>query len=546
VTTLPSARNAILVARVEMRRSWRKLRANPGRLALLALAMVFPALIVVAAPFGAYFLGRTLRGDGLSIPLRPIRGFATFFVLLGVVGNCYRVLQQSGDLDEREGLLTTIPARDAAAGVLLAECGRLLVIGVVPVVGVVVGFALGARSPLSAVVLPGAALGLLALGVTGGFALGMALKLGFARSRFLASHKTAIGAVAFLVYMVVILFPQFAGITGRTFDLYAVLGAVPTGWLADLALLGAPGVSANPLRATLATGVVLVGVPAFTGLSIRLADRYWHADAVHPEDESDAVGTSAIDGTLVTVFEGFVSRPTLAVARKTWLRARRAPITLSYVLYPAFAFVVPLQNAVRTGVIPPTLPALVAIYGAWMTGAAFTLNPIGDEAATLPVTLIAPASGARLVRGKILPAVAIGVPATPIATAITGVLSPLGPVSIAGLVVAAVACGVGGAALAAGVGAVFPRFGSVNVTGNREAVVPSLTAFVVFSIGLFVLALPGLVAGVPAVASGLATAFDVSRAVVTAAGSLLTGLLLGVAGWIASRYAVRTIDSYTL
>ena len=121
MTTLPSARNAILVALVEMRRSWRKLRANPGRLALLALAMVFPALIVVAAPFGAYFLGRTLRGGGLSIPLRPIRGFATFFVLLGVVGNCYRVLQQSGDLDEREGLLTTIPARDAAAGVLLAE-----------------------------------------------------------------------------------------------------------------------------------------------------------------------------------------------------------------------------------------------------------------------------------------------------------------------------------------------------------------------------------------------------------------------------------------
>jgi hypothetical protein len=367
VTTLPSVRNAGLVARVEMRRSWRKLRANPGRLALLALAMVFPALIVVAAPFGAYFLGRTLRGGGLSIPLRPIRGFGTSFVLLGVVGNCYRVLQQSGDLGEREGLLTTIPARDA-------------------------------------------------------------------------------------------------------------------------------------------------------------------------------VETSAIDGTLVTVFEGFVSRPALAVARKTWLRARRAPITLSYVLYPAFVFVVPLQNAVRTGVIPPTLPALVAIYCAWMTGAAFALNPIGDEAATLPVTLIAPASGARLVRGKVLPGIAIGVPATAIATAITGVLSPLGPVSIVGLVVAAVACGVGGVTLAAGVGAAFPRFGSVNVTGNREAVVPSLTAFVVFSIGLFVLALPGLVAGVPAVASG----FDVSRTAVTAAGSLLTGLLLGVAGWIASRYAARTIDSYTL
>ena len=549
MTTLPSVRNAILVARTEMRRSWRKLRANPGRLALLALAMVFPALIVVAAPFGAYFFGSALRGDGLSIPLRPIRGFATFFVLLGVVGNCYRVLQQSGDLDEREGLLTTIPARDAAAGVLLAECGRLLVIGVVPVVGVVVGFALGARSPLSAVVFPGAALGLLVLGVTAGFALGIAMKLGFARSRFLASHKAAIGAVAFLVYMAVILFPQFAGVTGRTFDLYALLGAVPTGWLADLALLGAPGANASPARATLAAGMILVGVPTFTGFSIKLAGRYWYADAVQPDDDpggTDAAATTPTEGGVLAVFEGIVSRPTLAVARKTWLRARRAPITLSYVLYPAFAFVVPLQNAVRTGVIPPTLPALVAIYGAWMTGAAFTLNPIGDEAATLPVTLTASASGARLVRGKVLPGIAIGVPATAIATAITGVLSPLGPVSIAGLVVAAVACGVGGAALAAGVGAVFPRFGSVNVTGNREAVVPSLTAFVVFSIGLFVLALPGLVAGVPAVASGLATAFDVSRAVVTAAGSLLTGLLLGVAGWIASRYAVRTIDSYTL
>lgn len=546
MTTLPSVRNAILVARTEMRRSWRKLRTNPGRLALLALAMVFPALIVVAAPFGAYFLGRALRGSGLSIPLRPIRGFATFFLLIGVFGNCYRVLQQSGDLDEREGLLTTIPARDAAAGVLLAECGRLLAIGIVPVVGIVIGFALGARSPLSAVVVPGAALGLLALGVTAGFALGMALKLGFARSRFLASHKTAIGAVAFLVYMAIVFFPQFAGITGRTFDLYTVLGAVPTGWLADLALLGAPGASVSVARATLAAGMVLVGVPTFAGLSIRLADRYWHADAVHPEDESDAVETSAIDGTLMTVFEGIVSRPTLAVARKTWLRARRAPITLSYVLYPAFVFLVPLRNAVRTGTIPPTLPALVGIYGAWMTGAAFALNPIGDEAASLPVTLTASASGARLIQGKILPGVTIGVPATVVATIISGVLSPLDPVSVAGLVVAAVACCVGGAALAAGVGAAFPRFGSVNVTGNREAVVPSLTAFVVFSLGLFVLAIPGLVAGVPPVASELATAFSVSRAAVTAAGPLLTGLLLGVVGWLTYRYAARTIDRYTL
>ncbi|WP_228842396.1 hypothetical protein [Halococcus agarilyticus] len=546
MTTLPSVRNAGLVARIEMRRSWRKLRSNPGRLVLLALAMVFPALIVVAAPFGAYFLGRALRGGGVTLPFRLLRGITTFFVLLAVFFTGYRTLQQTGDLDESAGLLTTIPTRDAATGKLLAECGWLAVVGGVPVTGVVLGFALGARSPLSAVMLSTTVVGVVVLGVAAGFALGMAAKLGFARSRFLASHKTAFGALAFLVYMGVVFFPQFASFTGSSFDLYTLLGGLPTGWLADLALLGVPGVSVSPLRAGVAASALLVGVPAFTGLSIRLADRYWHADAVRPADESNAVEASGIDGTPMSVFEGVVSRPTLAVARKTWLRARRAPITLSYVLYPAFVFVVPLQNAARTGTIPPTLPALVAIYGAWTTGAAFALNPIGDEGATLPVTLTASASGARLVRGKLLSGTAIGVPATAVATAIVGVLGPLGPVSIAGLVVAALACCVGGAALAAGVGAALPRFGSVNVTGNREAVVPSLAAFAVFSVVLFVLATPGLVAGTPSVASGLATAFGVSRAAVMAAGPLLTGLLLGVAGWIASRYAARTIDGYTL
>ncbi|MGN8214319.1 MULTISPECIES: hypothetical protein [Halococcus] len=546
MTTLPSVRNARLVARIEIRRSWRKLQANPGRLALLGLAMMFPALLVVAAPFGAYFLGRALHEGGLSFPLSPIRGVTTFFLLLSAVGNAYRVLQQTGDLDEREGILTTIPARDAAAGVLLTEFARLLVIGIVPVAGVAIGFALGARSPLSAVVLPGAVLGLAALGVTAGFALGMALKLGFARSQFLASHKTAIGAVAFLVYMAVVFFPQFASITGSSFDLYALLGGLPTGWLADLALLGAPGASVSPLRAGFAAGTLLVGVPAFTGLSIRLAGRYWYADAIQPDDDGNAVEASGIDDTPVSIFEGIVARPTLAVARKTWLRAQRAPITLSYVLYPAFVFVVPLQNAVRTGAVPPTLPALVAIYGAWMTGAAFALNPIGDESATLPVTLTASASGTRLVRGKILPGVAIGAPATTITTVVVGAFSPLDAVSIAALAVAAVTCCVGGSGLAVGIGAAFPRFGSVTITGNREAVVPSLTAFAVFSLGLFVFALPALAVGVPSIAPGIATAIDVSPTTVTTVGVLLTALSIGVVGWLASRYAGRTIDGYTL
>ncbi|MGQ5516668.1 hypothetical protein [Halococcus saccharolyticus] len=544
MTTLPSIRNARLVARVEIRRSWRKLRANPGRLVLLALAMMFPALLVVAAPFGAYFLGRALRGGGFVLPLRPIRGTATFFILLSVFGNAYRVLQQTGNLDEREGILTTIPARDAATGVLLAEFGRLLVIGIVPVVGVVAGFVLGAHSPLSAVVLPVAALGLLALGVTAGFALGMALKLGFARSQFLASHKTAIGALAFLVYMAVVFFPQFASITGSSFDLYALLGGLPTGWIADLALLGAPGVSVSSLRAGLAASTLLVGVPAFTGLSTRLAARYWYADAIQPDDGNAVKPTT--DDTPVSIFEGIVARPTLAAARKTWLRARRAPITLSYVLYPAFVFVVPLQNAVRTGAIPPTLPALVAIYGAWMTGVAFALNPIGDEGATLSVTLTAATPGTQLVRGKILPGVAIGAPATTIATVVAGAFSPLDVVSVAALAVAAVACCVGGSGLAAGIGAAFPRFGSVNITGNREVVVPSLTAFAVFSLGLFVFALPALVVSVPSIAPGIATAIDVSPTAVTTAGVLLTALSIGVVGWLASRYAGRAIDGYTL
>jgi hypothetical protein len=232
------------------------------------------------------------------------------------------------------------------------------------------------------------------------------------------------------------------------------------------------------------------------------------------------------------------------VAAVDYRRGRRAPITLSYVLYPLFVLFGPVTSAVQTGTIGGDLPLLAVLCGAWMTGALFTLNVVGNEGAVLPATLLGADPGRSLVGGHVAAAALLGVPLTVAATAVLAVASPYGPAAVVTLAASALVLAGSAGPVATGVGAAFPRFEAVRMSRSTRAIVPSLLAFTVYSIAVVVIALPALLGHTGMVGHAVASWLGTSQAVVAIAGTLATAVLAVAAGLLSASYAVRSVDSF--
>lgn len=217
---------------------------------------------------------------------------------------------------------------------------------------------------------------------------------------------------------------------------------------------------------------------------------------------------------------------------------------LQYAAIPAFVLLTPIQQSVETGEVSSVLPALIAIYGAWATGAAFTLNPLGDEGAVLPITLTSGVTGRRLLGGLLFAGTAVGGPLTVLLVVGLGLASPLGGLSLLSTAVLAGVLCVGACAIGVGVGTAFPKFEKTRLSRSRRAIVPGILAFAVYSLVLSIVSLPGLLGGVPVVAGWLADWLGVSGQLVTLAGLGITTALVGVAAVGSFALAARSIDGY--
>ncbi len=531
---LPDAGHAVSIAANELRVGWRKFRGKgTAQIAAVALVVVFGAAFTVAASYGAYLAGSGFAEDpdgaGLLVDLVPA-ALATAVLFMAA----YMTLVQLGDIDARDGYLTTVPARDVVGGLLLAGYVRAAGLFVVPLVVASAAFALGAGSPLA---FPLAALAAVALTVTAflvGFPVGVGVAYLGSRSALVDRFKTLIGAAAFLAYFGLIVSGTFDEAVAPILD---VAAASPISWYADLAVLAVvPSASALQAAAVLAGSVVfsLGGVLA----SVRLSERRWYSERVTAsERETGSVSGGRLDG--------LVGRRAAWVARKSWLRARRAPIKLVFVAYPAFLLVTPVQASVEAGRVTSSLPPSIALYGAWMTGAAFTLNPLGDEGAVLPVTATSGVSGREFVGGLVVASAAFGVPLTLAVAGGLAVLSPLPPVALACTVAAAAVLPVLAAALATGVGTTYPKHDATNVTRNREVVVPSMWAFGVYTLAFLLTA--GIATGAqsPGAAGALANLLGVTTTGVHVGAFAVGVLLAGLLAAVSARVAVRAFDDYT-
>lgn len=520
---------SVLVARVELVRKWRALQEDTKKLAATALAGVFMGLFFLGFLAAAFVGGRLLvageLGDASGLAGSVVA--VAWLALLFVVG--MRAYQQSTDVDRVELLLTTVDYRLVFFGLLLAEAAVVFGVSGVPVFLVALAFGLGSGSVAGALAVLVVYVCLVASALVVAHALAFAVKLLVKRSKFVAKHKLALGLLFWIAYLA--LFLPGDNVAFRALVRFA--GWVPVVWLADLLLLGVTPMG-SALVAAAGLGCVLLGVPAFLAVDSWLAGWVWYADSREKELESG----SWFGGYGLGLDWLPLGGPVRAVVRKSWLRARRSPIKLIYVVYPVFLAYQPLVESYRLGRVTVFVVVFVGFYGAWATGALFTLNSLGDEGAVLPVTLSTPVRGREFVLGRVVAGAAVGAPVTAFLVFVLGLLSPFGALESLFIAVSAAVLCVGAAALASGIGVAFPKFEGSRIAGSTKAVTPGLIAFGLYSVSLIGVGLAGILvyalflvgSGVPSVVVGWVAAAIASVAL----------------GLYSYGYAVRKFDGYHL
>ncbi|MFW5896425.1 MAG: hypothetical protein ACOCUA_03480, partial [archaeon] len=433
-------------------------------------------------------------------------------------------------------------------GFVLAEATRFLLVLAGPVVLVVGGFALGAVAPILVVTAPLTGVLALASAVTAGFAVGLGIREAFLGYEPLAKYRTAIAVLAFAAYMSVFLTGSADSVVALLFD---PVRRSPLGWFGDLLALGTAGLAPSVTQAAGALVVAVTVVPLGLIAAVWLADRHWLADrSLGTEDDDAAIGHGT-ESWFDRLLGGVTSRPTRAVALTAWRRSKRSPVRLVYVLYPLFGAASIVQDVLQKGFVPGYVPPLMLVYVAWATGAAFTLNPLGEQGPTLPGTLTTGVTGRTFLRGHLLVGTLVGAPAVVLVVGGLGLVSPLSLPIVGLLIAGGIAVTTAGTALATGFGVVFPRFGSVSVVGNRKAIAPSKTAAATYSLGLLVTAGLAVPAFVPPVTDSLATILRETTAIgsptLVARSIGLVGLAVAFAlAWGSYRFAARKVDEFHL
>lgn len=545
---MDSLNRSRLIARTELRRSSRAFRTNRYQLlatATFGLFFLLPMLVfgsLAARGMGeALAAGESIGGFDLVAVLRT--GVAVYWAMFAFFV-ASRAVGKSATIDEADGILTTVPVRTALCGILLSET-VLVALWLVPPVLVLVGaFAFGAGTPLILLTTASTLVLVMASAVPVGYLVGLGIRHLLTVNATLARYKTALGVFAFVCYFGALAFAESLFV-----DLVSTLGRLPLGWLADLALVGMPGVTPSLLQASAAVGLSTLLVPLAVLGTIRLADRHWFGD---PARDSRPTARIETRERRLAALDGLLSQQTRAVAHVVWLRARRAPIRLLYAAYPLFGLLI-FANDLSTFL--SYLPMILTLYVIWAAGVAFTLNPLGDQAGALAATLTTPLAGEQFVRGHLLVGAAVFVPLGVFISTTSALVVGYAPTRIVLLGVVSAVCTIGSATLAIGIGTLFPRFGAVRLSGSHEAVMPSKSAFAAYSL-VIALAVAALAItfseGARTVVSLLVSGLLLSRfSLVLAPDTLLTVAVIGLivlltSPLVAYVHAVRTFDRFDI
>ena len=273
--------HAFRLARIDVRRMVRKHTDRDGGLGKLVSTAVFVLLLAAMTLGGGYFavrFGESLAAGDVPVPadaILPLRGLAAVFGLILAVVVVVRGVGQRGTLVNAEGVLTVVPTREALVGVLVSEYVYVLLWLGGPSLGIGVGLAVGLGSVWPAITVPAGVAAAAVPVVAAGYPIGLGIRHFVTRFAFVARHKGALIVAVFLVYFVAIVTGSLNRVVVALFD---PLQQSPTGWYADLLVLGVPAVEGDPLRAAGALAVTAVIAAAGIAVGTRLADAHWFSD----------------------------------------------------------------------------------------------------------------------------------------------------------------------------------------------------------------------------------------------------------------------------
>jgi hypothetical protein len=320
-------------------------------------------------------------------------------------------------------LLTTVPARAAALGLLGFVYARLLTTLVVPTLGIAVGTAIGLRSPtvVLTVTLASACIAVLAavLGTASRLAARL-VALRLVRARYYRDLLIVFGWIPLILGAMLL-----QELSLSLVPLVGLFGALPLAWFVDFALIGASNNTVGLLRQTLRVFVLLgTIVPVFSAATTIFARYIWEHDSTGP------TGTRGSHSLLKTgVVEQLVGeripRAMYTVARERWLMERRVPqglLSTGYALL--FMGVVGFPLVALAGGTTSLLVFFAVTLGL-ATGVAFSSDPIGTEYRVLPM-LFTSVTGRQFVGGSLLAATVVGIPLITLTIVPLGVVGPVG------------------------------------------------------------------------------------------------------------------------
>lgn len=528
------SRHAIRIARTELRRGW---RSAVDRWSIVGVGLglcLFAGWTLFLGGIG-YLLGSIAGGEALTIT-DSTSGQLVGWVLFLAALISFQVVENRARIDNEELLFTTVSARTVLLGLLSAELAReSLLFGSFVLVGTT-GIALGLGAPALVPVVVLASLPVLVLVVLLGHTAGIAAKLLAERMSGFGWLRTVLGAVlGLLIGLGPMLFFGGADWLGLSLDVGSLLAVIPIAAYADLLAIGTPLRASLGLDTALAAVLVLGSIPLLFALDARLARALWFGG-------SDGATASRTDAR---------TPPALLSRGSTgwlvwwyWLRGLRAPSRFTHLIYYSFPLFWLVFDAIRE---PSTLPTVTStvlvVLGVAFAGAAFGLNPLGDERNALPAVLSTPGVE-RFVRARVV----AGLPWAVLAcagVALGGVVGRFEPTTATLLGVVVLALCMLSATVAPVFGLALPRFEPVAAS-NSEVITPSFGATVghaavvgtASAVGLLAVFGPRILGSL----SGLTPSFATRAALVCVVSLVVLGTSLAAYRYAAGRFRTATIS----
>ncbi|MFC7074363.1 hypothetical protein ACFQJ7_07035 [Halovenus rubra] len=405
------------IARAEWTRHRRE-RGTP----LTGNLVLFVLLVGVAIGLGwlAYSVGRTVA-SGQTLPYTRL----SLFVSVAFVWMTWRSSQYTRIRFEQfdpDLLLTTVPARTAAIGLLGFVYARLSTTLIVPMLGLIGGAVVGFGTPSIAIsiAISVAAMAALAvaLGMTGRL-VGRLIALRLVRVRYYRDLLIVFGWIPLMIGAMIL---QELSISLA--PVISIFGALPIAWFIDLAFVATGEATVSSRNAFGVLGLLIIIVPLLVGGTTILARQIWESV---PARSTGTRGSHSLlkTGILERIVGSRIPRAVYTVARERWLMERRIPrgvLSTGYVLavmglvgFPAVLF---LGETL-------TLLVLFAVTVGLVAGIAFGSDPIATEYRTLPMVLTS-VSGRQFITGGLLAAAMVGIPLVAVIVVPLGIIGPIG------------------------------------------------------------------------------------------------------------------------